>query len=350
MNGNSLNYDKLPEFDNHRLIHTIYDQKTGLKGFIAIHRGGFEKPAFGATRIWAYKSESDAIKDALELSRVMTYKSAMAGLYYGGAKAVLIDPKISSNRTQLLKAYMRYINYLNGHFITGADVGVNHKDIEIMAAYSKYIVGIRSDPVKYTVLGVYYAIGVCLKEIFGSDSIEGKTFAIQGLGKTGEGLLDLLYSKAGKIYVTDINRKRIKDIKTRYPAVEVVKLDEIYRQKVDVFSPCALSYAINYDTVTDLQCPIITGSANSQLENVHIGDLLYKLGILYAPDYIVNAGGLITVVDEYENGKNTKEKIISRVQKIKQTLRTVITRSKKEKRGTHRIANELAEKIFRRFA
>lgn len=274
----------------------------------------------------------------------------MAGLYYGGAKAVLIDPKISSNRTQLLKAYMRYINYLNGHFITGADVGVNHKDIEIMAAYSKYIVGIRSDPVKYTVLGVYYAIGVCLKEIFGSDSIEGKTFAIQGLGKTGEGLLDLLYSKAGKIYVTDINRKRIKDIKTRYPAVEVVKLDEIYRQKVDVFSPCALSYAINYDTVTDLQCPIITGSANSQLENVHIGDLLYKLGILYAPDYIVNAGGLITVVDEYENGKNTKEKIISRVQKIKQTLRTVITRSKKEKRGTHRIANELAEKIFRRFA
>lgn len=351
MTIDEFSFEHLKEFDNHRIVSFIYNPLNDLIGFIAIHRGGLIRPAFGATRIWRYTSELEALKDALKLSRMMSYKSALAGLHYGGAKAVLMDLSNNAKRKKLvLKSYAHRVNYLSGHFITGADVGIDERGLKLMASESKYMVGLKSDPVKLTVLGVFYAMQVCLKEIFGKEEINGKTFAIQGLGKTGIGLLHLLYKDAKAIFVSDINSAQVRKVKDEFPKVEVVKSTEIIGLEVDVFAPCALSNAISYKNLPSLRCKIIVGSANSQLEDDKIGELLYKLGILYGPDYVVNAGGLIAVVDEYENGNSHQKRVDKRVEAIKKTLATVITKSKKTGKATNLVANEMAEKIFSRFA
>jgi len=341
------NFEKLKEFDNHRIVAIIRDESADLLAYIAIHRGGLNKPAFGATRLWPYDSGFDALKDALTLSRVMTYKAAMAGLPYGGAKAVIVSPKNGTSRNALLKAYAERVNYLSNHFVTGADVGISPQDVKLMSTTCSNMVGIKCDPVKHTVHGVYSSILACVKEMYGSEKLSERTFAIQGLGKTGFGILELLYSQAKKIYVTDINIQQIKHVLTQFPNIEVVKLGDIYKQKVDVFSPCALSNTLNHKSISKLQCKIIVGSANSQLEDEEIGTLLHKLGILYAPDYIVNAGGLMAVVDEYENGDSKEDQVITKVKRIKNTLKIVIANSKKKNKATNLIANEMAEKIFK---
>ena len=351
MSVEDFSFETLKEFDNHRLVTFLYNPAMGLTGFIAIHRGGLVRPAFGATRIWRYSSELEALKDTLKLSRMMSYKSALAGLQYGGAKAVLLSfPNTPKKRKLLLKSYAHRVNYLSGHFITGADVGVNDDDLKVMASESQYMVGLKSDPVKFTSLGVFYSIQACLKEVFGSEDIVGRTFAIQGLGKTGMGILRLLYKDAKKIFVSDIDRKQVRRAKADFPKIEVVKPSEIDKLEVDLFSPCALSNAINFNNISRLRCKIIVGSANSQLEDNKVGELLYKLGILYGPDYVVNAGGLITVVDEYENGNSHQSRASKRVGKIKGTLKAIISQSKKSNKATNLVADEMAEKIISKFA
>lgn len=340
----------LKEFDNHRWVSFVYDPDVGLECYIAIHRGGLIKPAFGATRFWKYGNELEALRDALRLSKVMSYKSALAGLSYGGAKAVIINQKNGpKKRDLLLETYARQVNYLNGRFITGADAGVNRGDLEAMASQSKYIVGLKADPVKFTNIGVFYSIQECLKEVFGNSSSTGRSFAIQGLGKTGMGILKLIYNDAKKIYVSDINSKQLKMAKDRFPHIEIVKPSDIYKQYVDVFAPCALSNEINSKNVDSFRCKIIVGSANSQLETAKIGELLFRRGILYAPDYVVNAGGLISVVDEYENRRYNEKRIMLKVEKIKSTLESIISKSKRLHKATNLIADEMAEKIFNKF-
>jgi len=342
------NLEKQPEFDDHRLVTFIYDQKTGLKGFIAIHRGGLSNPAFGATRLWSYHSESEALTDALKLSKLMTYKAALAGLKYGGGKAVLFDTHKSNLRNQLLKSYARHVEYLSGHFITGADVGISIDDLKLMNAYSNYMVGLRSDPVHYTVLGLLYGIEVAIKEVFGRESVVNRTFAIQGLGKTGMGLLKLIGSKAKKIYVCDLSNEKIKTAQKLYNNVIAVDYSDIHKQQVDVFCPCALSNALNVKTIGQMRCKIIAGSANNQLENSQVGNLLHKLGILYIPDYAINAGGLISVVDEYEHKNSNSTRLSKKVRGIKKTIQRIISASKRQKEATNIIADAMAEKIFAR--
>lgn len=347
---NSFKFENFSEFDDHKLVSFLYDLNSGLRGFISIHRGGLVLPAFGATRIWKYSSELDALRDALRLARLMSYKSALAGLKYGGAKAVIFASDGSrADRTSLIKSYTQHVNYLNGRFITGADVGVTEQDLKTMIGVSKFIVGGKSDPVKYTAAGVFYAIQVCLKEIFGNELLTGRTFAIQGLGKTGTSLLKLIYKEAEKIYVSDISLAAVKDIKRNFPKVEVVSASEIYKQKVDVFAPCALSHSVNHKTVPSLNCKIVAGSANNQLEDKETGETLYRLGILYAPDYAINAGGLITVVDEYENGDTDQDRLEEKVFGIKRTMKSIIEQSKKTGKATNLVADEMAEKIFDKF-
>lgn len=351
MNSQDFSFESLEDFDNHRQI-TFLKDNAGLKGFIVIHRGGTTRPAFGATRLWSYPIELDALKEALKLSRMMSYKSAMANLNYGGAKAVLInDGKISGKkRSKLLKHYSQRVNYLSGHFITGADVGIDDRDLKSMSEESPYIVGLKSDPVKYTASGVYYSIQVCLREIFGEDSLKGRTFAIQGLGKTGMALLKLIYPQAKKIYATDIDSSKVRSAKRYFPKVEVVDFSQIDKLPVDVFCPCALGNAVNLDNVSSLRCKMIVGSANLQLENSQIGELLHKLGILYAPDYVVNAGGLIAVVDEFENKDSDEKRVTKKVEGIRNSLKSIIGRSKKENRATNLVADEMSEKIFNKIA
>ncbi|MEK7116605.1 MAG: Glu/Leu/Phe/Val dehydrogenase dimerization domain-containing protein [Patescibacteria group bacterium] len=338
------------DFDNHPFIIKFGDSNTGLRGFIAIHKKNNSFPSFGATRLWCYESESEALKDALRLSKMMSYKAAMAGIKAGGAKAVIIQPEDGKfNRKKLFEAYAAKINLVGGNFITGTDVGLLQKDLDTIKKITPFVVGFNNNANEFTALGVYESIKTSLKHLFGGDSIKGRGLAIQGLGKTGSGLLDLLYKDTKEIFVADINKEVVKKIKNKYPEIKVVSTRDICKQKVDIFVPCALGGAINSKTLPYFKCKIIVGSANNQLENEEMGALLHKLGILYAPDYVVNAGGLIAVVDEYENKKYSREIVMNKVMNIKKTLKSIFSESAKQDKPTNIVANEMAENIFNKY-
>lgn len=341
----------LSDYDNHKLVCFLGDTKSGLEGYIAVHRKNPACPSFGATRIWQYETLGDGLKDALRLSKMMSYKAALAGLPCGGAKAVIVDRGNSNgNRKKLLKAYAESVNFLSGNFVTGTDVGLTHEDLKLLREQSPNFVGMNDDAVYYTALGLYHSIQTCLMEVFDNEEIEGKSFAIQGLGKIGSELLKMVYPSAGKIYVSDIDTERIKEIQKDYPKVMPVSPEQIHRQQVDVYCPCALSHSLNSKTISELRCRIIAGGANNQLESEEIGVLLYKLGILYAPDYVVNAGGLISVFDEYQNKKHDPKRVTNAVLKIKDTLDDILIRSYKQHKATNVVANDMAEKIFNNYA
>lgn len=339
--------ENFSEFDGHAMVDFFYDEKTGLKGFIAIHRRNHTKPSFGATRLYPYNSEIDALNDALRLSKLMSYKAALAGLPYGGAKGVIIqDKKNLKNRKEILTAYADMIEYLGGRFVTGTDVGLDVKDLAIMQKQTSYVVGMKSDPAAFTGLGIYYGVQSILKELYGNEKITGRSFAVQGLGKVGIELIKLLQKEGGIIAASDVDKKRALEVKKMFPRVRIVDNREIYRQRVDVFSPCALSHSVSMKSMPLFRCKAIVGGANNQLENNHVGDSLHRMGILYAPDYVVNAGGLISVVDEYEHRNHNKARVQKKVSKIKETLASILDTSKKIKRPPYSIADRMAEKIF----
>lgn len=345
----SIFIEKFRDFDEHKLVNFFYDKKSGLKAFVAIHRGGLNKPAFGATRMWRYKSDKDALKDALKLSKMMSYKSVMADLKFGGGKGVIMVPPGLKKRAPILRAYAQRINYLSGKFITGTDVGLTQRDLKLMKKESDYFVGLKVKPEKYTAIGIFEGIKICLKEIFKDGDVSQRSFAIQGLGKVGFELLRLIYQNASekqKIFVSDINAGLLKLAKKRFPNIILTKPKEIYQKAVDVFCPCALSNAISYKTLPYLKCSIIAGGANNQLQNNEVGEILFKKGILYAPDFVINAGGLISVADEYQNKNPSDKRIIENVLKIKNKLYKIIQESKRKNRATNITANQMAEKIF----
>ncbi len=343
----NLSIEKLPEFDNHKIVTFISDSKSGLRGFIAVHRGGDKRPSFGATRLWRYATEIAALRDALGLARTMSYKLAMAGLAYGGAKAVLMAPTGASNkRHALLKSYAERVNYLAGRFITGTDVGLDQNDLYIMRRASPYMVGMKGDVTQFTAFGILQGIRVSLREVFGNENLAKRTFAIQGVGKVGGALLKLLYPYAKRILIADINRRQLRAILRAFPKVEVTKPSDIHRQEVDVFAPCALSHSITRRKASELACQIVAGGANSQLEDDKAGDLLHRRGILYAPDYVVNAGGLICVVDEYEHKHFDPKRVMRLVFGIRKNLSAILTLAKRQRRPTYAVADEMAEKHF----
>ncbi len=337
----------LPEFDNHEFVAFVSDARTNLRGFIAIHRGGPTARALGATRLWRYESEVDALKDALRLSRLMSYKSALAGLPYGGAKAVLMASPVGlKKRKNLFQAFARKVDLLGGHFVTGTDVGVTDEDVRVMRGETKYVIGSKVDPAYYTAIGVFSGIQASLENVFGSKKVERRSFALQGVGKTGSHLVAMLYKESQKIFVADIDTAAVKSIKKKFPRVRVVPPRDIHKQSVDVFSPCSLSGTLNPKRVSELRCKIVAGSANNQLSDEHVGGLLMKRGILYAPDYVVNAGGLVSVVDEMEHQTPNQKRILNRVGKIQKTLRVIFEHSRKYNQATNMVANRMAEKIF----
>ena len=309
-----FNKKHIKEIDGHNLIAYISDKKVGLEGYIAIHRKNSSHPSFGATRLWNYSLNDDAIKEALRLSRAMSYKSALAGLPCGGGKAVLMSKKDAfTHRKEYLKSYAKKVNLLGGNFITGSDVGITRDDVMLMRKVSPYFVGVKTNPEKFTAMGLLYGLETCLLSVFGSEDLANRSFAIQGVGKIGTEFLKLIYSKAKEIYVADIDTLRVGEIKKMFPGVIVVTPQEIHKVAVDIFSPCALSNCINHRNVAELKCKAIVGGANNQLENSSIGSLLHRIGIVYAPDYVVNAGGLISVYDEYEYGNTRVKRVEERM-------------------------------------
>ncbi|EKD62580.1 MAG: Leucine dehydrogenase [uncultured bacterium] len=337
----------LPGYDDQKLVVCVHDKKTGLDGFISIHRGNLQRPAFGATRIWNYEDPREALIDALRLSKLMSYKASMAGLACGGAKAAIIFPKVvDGKRKELLRAYAQRVNYLGGHFITGADVGVTGEDVKFMRKHSPYFVGTKVDPVRFTGLGILYSIEVCLSEVFGNTSLKSRSFAIQGVGKVGQEVLKLIYGSAGDIYIYDIDASQLKATKSRFPRVKVVGREEIGSLKVDVFSPNALSDCLTDASIKKLRSRIVVGGANCQLQNDDIGLKLHRKGILYAPDYVVNAGGLISVYDEYEYHNSKIKRVLKRLAIVKKNMQAILAKSKKVNKPPVEIANQMAEKIF----
>lgn len=343
----STSVTSFPEFDKHSHVLCIYDEVTGLRGYVAVHRGGLSEPTFGATRLFEYANDEEALRDALRLSRLMSYKSAMAGLPYGGAKAVLIKPKnLNSSRTKFLRSYAEKINVLRGGFITGTDVGLSADDLRVLSKYSPYFVGNGVDSEIPAAEGVVRAMRLGVKHLFGEASLKGRSVAIQGIGKMGSSVLDEVYSEGAVVYYADVDERALAKIRRKYPRAMEVPSDIIHTVPADVYSPCAMAYSLNKKTVAKIRARLVCGAANNQLATDEVGDQLHNRGILYLPDYVVNAGGLITVTDEYEHGGKNSARVRNRLRIIESNVGMLLNRSKRTKIPAHRIANIIAEKIF----
>lgn len=289
---------------DHEQVVFCHDPLSGLKSIIAIHNTALG-PSLGGCRFYPYATEADALKDVLRLSRGMTYKSAAAGLNFGGGKAVIIgDPKKLSSEL-LFRAYGRFVQTLNGRYITAEDVGTDIKKMEWVRIETRHVVGLPTyiggfgDPSPVTAYGVFVGIKASLKHLTGHESIAGQTISVQGLGHVGYHLCKELHKAGAKLIVTDINQHAVKKVVQEFDAI-AVNPDEIYGQSVDIFAPCAMGAILNDKTIPRLKCSIVAGSANNQLDDeVKHGKMLKDRGILYAPDYVINAGGLINVASEF---------------------------------------------------
>jgi len=298
----------------HEQVVFFSDPSCNLKAIIAIHDTTLG-PALGGTRMWPYATEAEAVTDVLRLSRGMTYKAAVSGLNLGGGKAVIIgDPKKDKSEA-LFRSYGRFVESLNGRYITAEDVNVTVNDIENIFVETNNAVGVAKihggsgNPGPYTALGVFRGLEASIMKSFGSKDLSGKTIALQGVGSVGYELAKLIHEHGGKIIFTDISEKNIQRVKNNIPSAQFVGLDEIFSVDCDVFSPCALGASINDETINKIKAKIICGAANNQLadEERH-GPMLKEKGVLYAPDYLINAGGLMNVSIEFEGWSDSKSR------------------------------------------
>lgn len=333
--------------NNHEQLVFCNDNETGLKAIVAIHNTVLG-PSLGGTRMWAYKNEMEAITDALRLSRGMTYKSSLAGLNLGGGKAVIIGDSKTQKSEALMRRFGKFINSLSGKYITAEDVGINTRDMEYIKMETDFVTGLpvnmggSGDPSPVTAYGVYLSMKASVKEQSGNDSLAGKKVVVQGIGNVGESLVDYLVKDSAKVYINDINEERLKAV-AKATGAEVISADKVYDMDMDIYAPCALGATVNTDTLNRLKCSVICGSANNQLadENVH-GKMVIEKGILYAPDFVVNAGGIINVYYELE-GYN-RERALSHAEKIYQTTLNIFKVAKEQNIPTYMAANRLAEK------
>jgi leucine dehydrogenase len=293
----------MAEFEHEQVVF-FQNKEAKLKAIVAIHDTTLG-PALGGTRMWNYASEEEALRDVLRLSKGMTYKAAAAGLNLGGGKAVIIgDPKKEKSQT-MFKMYGRFLNGLGGRYITAEDVNTDVNDMEYVYSETDYVVGIEKshggsgDPSPFTALGTFQGIKACLNKAFGNEEIVGKKIAIQGVGCVGSKLIKMLVDHGAEVFVSDIDKEKLEKIKHEFN-VHVVPFEEIVTMECDIFSPCALGAIINDDTVEKMKCKIIAGAANNQLDRAEHGEILRKRGVIYAPDYVINAGGLMNVSLELE--------------------------------------------------
>lgn len=330
----------------HEQVVVCSEPEIGLKAIIAVHNTTLG-PALGGTRMWPYQNEQEAIRDVLRLSRGMTYKAAISGLNLGGGKAVIIgDPRKDKNE-KLFRAYGRFVDSLGGRYITAEDVGIDVQDMEWVNMETKYVTGIpkstggSGDPSPVTAYGVYMGIKAMAQKAYGSDSLEGKKIAIQGAGHVSAHLADFLAKENATLFICDIFDDKVNAVAQRTGA-QVVGTDEIYNLDVDVFCPCALGGVVNDDTLPHLKCDIIAGSANNVLddEEKH-GQMLLDHNILYAPDYVINAGGLINVAGELE-GYN-EERAHDKASRIYDTILDILRYSEDNEVPTLVASNALAE-------
>ena len=337
------------QFRGHEQLVYFNDEKSGLKTFIAVHNTVLG-PGAGGCRMWPYENEMDALNDVLRLSRGMSYKNAMAGLPLGGGKAVIIANSKNDKTVELFKAFGRCVQKMDGSYITAEDVGMTTEDMLVIASETDHIAGLphgdhaSGDPSPFTARGVYNGIRAAVKYKLDKDSLEGLTVAVQGVGNVGLSLCENLYRDGVKILVSDIVKENLDQAVQKYDAT-IVSTDEILSVECDVLSPCALGAVINDDTIPNLKTSIIAGGANNQLANDNHGVRLMDRGILYAPDYVINAGGIINVSGE-TSGNYDLESINAKIDHIYDTLIDIFKRADAEKRPTNVVADEIAEEII----
>ncbi len=345
--SNKMIFEKM-SFDKHEQVIFCRDQNSGLEAIIAIHNTQLG-PALGGCRMYPYANEQDALYDVLRLSRGMTYKAAVSGINLGGGKSVIIaDPKKHTSEA-LFRTFGRFINSLNGKYITAEDVGTNTTCMEWIYQETKHVTGIPTyfggtgDPSPVTAHGVFVGIKASLKKVKGSDDLRGIKVGVEGAaGNVGRNLCRELYENGAVLFVSDINEEGLEKIVSEYKG-KVIKTGELCAMDLDVYAPCALGAILNDETIPKLKCPIIAGAANNQLkEEVKHGDELKKLGILYAPDYVINAGGLLNVYSEFTGGGT--QHAWEKTEAIYYTLLNIFDMAEKSNISTAMAAAKIAEK------
>ena len=334
--------------DHHEQVVFCYDHDTGLKAIIAIHNT-ILGPSLGGTRMWMYKSEADALNDVLRLSRGMTYKAAVSGLNLGGGKAVIIGDSKKDKSEALFRKFGRFVNNLNGKYITAEDVGTSTKEMVYVAMETKHVTGLPEsmggggDPSPVTAYGVYMGMKAAAKEAYGDDSLKNKKIVVQGVGHVGESLVGHLKKEDAKVFITDINEEQLKHVASETGA-EIVSPDSIFTMNMDIYAPCALGATLNTENIDRLKCAIVAGAANNQLadETIH-GKMIMEKGIIYAPDFLINAGGLINVYAEFSGGYN-RQRALTQTEKIYDFTLSIIKKSKQENIPTYLAAKQIAEK------
>jgi len=334
-------FEKLNEYGHEQIVYAR-DESVGLRAIIAIH-STVRGPALGGSRFWNYASEEDALFDVLRLSRGMTLKNAAAGLDLGGGKAVIIgDPQKLKSRA-FLNSYGRFIDSLNGKYYTAEDVNISAADVAMINETTKFVVGtpeVSGDPAPFTARGVYMGMKAGAKVVFDTDSLEGKTIAVQGVGSVGYKLCEFLKKEGAKIIVSDINSASVQKAVQELGAT-AVSPEEIIASECDIFAPCAMGAVLNTSNISILKCKLIAGAANNVLLDIGTGDKLAEMGILYLPDYIVNAGGVINCGMEATGGHDP-DVVTKKVDEIYATTEKIIELAKQSKTAIHRAADEYA--------
>ncbi|GLX81811.1 Leu/Phe/Val dehydrogenase [Thalassotalea eurytherma] len=334
----------LKDFDNHEQVVFCSDDESGLKAIIAVHSTKLG-PAVGGCRMWDYASDEDAITDVLRLSKGMTYKNAMAGLTMGGGKSVIIGDAKKIKSDALFKAFGRALNGLGGRYVSAEDVNITTGDIAVVNTETDFVTGTEGksgNPAPFTALGTFLGIKAAVKHKLKSDDLSGLTVAVQGLGSVGLYLCEHLHNAGAKLVVTDLNQEALDKVQTQFGA-KIVGLNEIYDQDADIYAPCALGATINDGTIDRIKAKIVAGCANNQLAEPRHDQALVERGILYAPDYVINAGGIINVSFE-EN--YCVDQATAKVEEIYNTLLDVFEKADSTGKPTGEVADEMAREII----
>ena len=332
-------------FNDHEQVVFCNDKDTGLRAIIGIHNTVLG-PALGGTRMWNYASEWEALNDVLRLSRGMTYKSAITGLNLGGGKAVLIGDAKTQKTPELMRKFGEFVHSLSGKYITAEDVGMETSDMDIVREVTPFVTGISEskggagNPSPITAYGVFMGMKAAAKHKYGSDDLDGKKILVQGIGHVGESLVEHLSNEGAIVYIADINPAKLEEVSKKYSAK--IYTEDVYAADVDIYAPCALGATINDETILRMKAGIIAGAANNQLadENIH-GKLLQEKGILYAPDFLINAGGIINVYAELEG--YDKAEIMRKTENIYNTTLEILKTADARNIPTHFAALQIAQ-------
>ena len=334
-------FDRLSEM-GHEQVSFWSEPASGYRGIVAIHDTTLG-PSLGGTRFWSYDTDSDALIDALRLSRGMTFKAAMAGLSLGGGKSVIIGDCRTEERGPIFRAHGRHVESLGGRYITAEDVGTSPDDMAFVHEETRHVAGLADglgDPSPVTAFGVYRGIKACAKFHYGDDSLAGRTVAVQGVGHVGYYLCKLLHEEGATLIVSDIDQARVKKVVAEFAATAVAP-GAIYDARADIFAPCALGAIISDETLDRMDFAIVAGGANNQLAEERHGDALHERGVVYAPDYVINGGGLINVYAELEGW--TSERAHAKASEIYDTVLQVLQTARTRGIPTYRTADDLAK-------